>query len=377
MIADSKALVTYMKQTYLNRELKHKMKQDVPTRFDGLLIMLQSVTAKLDETINLLKKKKHENRAEKIYAQVLEELIQLLDYFKLASNSLEPFNTLTLHLLGIWLANQKTHLQPRDELVSVDGANGKRRTSLTKTNSVKRPHTVVFNIGPDREYSDDNESVEDHDEPVKDSQLEAPIDVKLAEYRLLKVFKNDKVILLQPDTWKKARSNGDIKHDVGLLPWWQLRSTKYPILARAVQAILWQSSRKQWQEVDTSVALYSKGSIGRRGTGVCGRYSQPRHLARSHGKDNREPATKRKPGYGRKWKKQGGNGSTSYAGMMLTASKGRGTAISSKLATEWILDSGCSHRMIGIEILFLSLKDLPKAKHLAMMTRLMPLQWDL
>ncbi|PTQ50293.1 LOW QUALITY PROTEIN: hypothetical protein MARPO_0001s0300 [Marchantia polymorpha] len=314
MIADSKALVTYMKQTYLNRELKHKMKQDVPTRFDGLLIMLQSVTAKLDETINLLKKKKHENRAEKIYAQVLEELIQLLDYFKLASNSLEPFNTLTLHLLGIWLANQKTHLQPRDELVSVDGANGKseniapikkqlldqlkekyilkslhatiayldslqknrlkdygftqqlidqghiylkdimrkvgasklrvlsmssgRRTSLTKTNSVKRPHTVVFNIGPDREYSDDNESVEDHDEPVKDSQLEAPIDVKLAEYRLLKVFKNDKVILLQPDTWKKARSNGDIKHDVGLLPWWQLRSTKYPILARAVQAIL-------------------------------------------------------------------------------------------------------------------------------------------
>lgn len=40
MIDNSKALVTYMKQTYLNKELKHKMKQDVTTPFDGLLIML-------------------------------------------------------------------------------------------------------------------------------------------------------------------------------------------------------------------------------------------------------------------------------------------------------------------------------------------------
>jgi hypothetical protein len=39
-IDDAKALVTYMKKTLLNKKLNNKMKQDVATRFDGLLIML-------------------------------------------------------------------------------------------------------------------------------------------------------------------------------------------------------------------------------------------------------------------------------------------------------------------------------------------------
>ncbi len=36
----SKELVTYMKQMKLNKQLKNKMKQDVVTCFDALLIML-------------------------------------------------------------------------------------------------------------------------------------------------------------------------------------------------------------------------------------------------------------------------------------------------------------------------------------------------
>jgi hypothetical protein len=40
-IDDAKALDTYMKKTLLNKKLNNKMKQDVATRFDGLLIMLQ------------------------------------------------------------------------------------------------------------------------------------------------------------------------------------------------------------------------------------------------------------------------------------------------------------------------------------------------
>jgi len=39
-IDDAKALDTYMKKTLLNKKLNNKMKQDVATRFDGLLIML-------------------------------------------------------------------------------------------------------------------------------------------------------------------------------------------------------------------------------------------------------------------------------------------------------------------------------------------------
>jgi hypothetical protein len=39
-IDDVKALVTHMKKTFLNKKLNNKMKQDVMTRFDDLLIML-------------------------------------------------------------------------------------------------------------------------------------------------------------------------------------------------------------------------------------------------------------------------------------------------------------------------------------------------
>jgi hypothetical protein len=102
----SKELVMYMKKSKLNKQLKNKMKQDMATRFDDLLIMLQSVSAEL------LKKREHEDRTEKIFKELLDELIRLLHYFKLVSKSLEPFNTPTLHLVDMWLAKLKAHLQP-------------------------------------------------------------------------------------------------------------------------------------------------------------------------------------------------------------------------------------------------------------------------
>jgi len=297
------------------------MKQDVATRFEGLLIMLQFVSAKLDESTELLKKRKQEDRAEKIFKELLNELIRLLHYFKLASKSLELFNTPSLHLVGMWLAKLKAHFQPRDEPVTVKGASDKKMTILTdsedittikvrlleqleekfflkplhaavayldplqknrlkdygftqelidqglvylkdimykvgplkplaasmfdgmrqrppvvKKNLVKRPRTVFVHAGPSRDNND--EESEDDTEPVEESQLEARIDQELAEYRLFKASKSDKEVLLQPDTRKRAPEDGDVKHDVGMLPWWRIKSDKFPILAHAVRAIL-------------------------------------------------------------------------------------------------------------------------------------------
>jgi hypothetical protein len=317
----SNELVTYMKQMKLNKQLKNKMKQDVAMHFDGLLIMLQSVFVELDESTELLKKRKQEDRAEKIFEELLNELIRLLHYFKLASKSLEPFNTPTLHLIDMWLAKLKAHLQPRDEPVIVKGASGKKMTipidsediapiqvrlleqleekfffkplhtvvayldplqknrlkdygftqelidqglvyfkdimhkvnppkppaasmsgamrqrpPVVKKNFVKRPRTVFVHAGPSRNDSDE-ESEEDV-EPAEESQLEARIDQELAEYRMFKASKSDKEVPLQPDTRKRAQEDGDVKHDVGLLPWWRVKSEKFPILVRAVRAIL-------------------------------------------------------------------------------------------------------------------------------------------
>jgi hypothetical protein len=317
----SKELVMYMKQTKLNKQLKNKMKQDVVTRFDGLLIMLQSVSVELDESIELLKQRKKEDRAEKIFKELLDELIRLLHYFKLASKSFEPFNTPTLHLVGMWLAKLKAHLQPRDEPVTVKGANDEKmiilidseniapikvrlleqleekfffqplhaaatyldplqknrlkdygftqelidqglvylkdimrkvgplkpptasmsgdmrqRPPVVKKNLVKRPRTVFVHAGPSRDDSD--EESEDDAELAEESQREAHIDQELAEYRMFKASKSDKEVLLQLDTRKRAREDGDVKHDVGLLPWWRVKSDKFSILARSVCAIL-------------------------------------------------------------------------------------------------------------------------------------------
>jgi hypothetical protein len=70
------------------------------------------------------------------------------------------------------------------------------------------------------------------------AQLKAFIEHELALYRLLKANKSDKKVLLQEDTRKRARPDGEIKHDVDLLPWWKIKSANFPILAHAARAIL-------------------------------------------------------------------------------------------------------------------------------------------
>ncbi len=277
------------------------------------------MSAELTSSIELLKKKKQEDRAKKIFEWLLDELIRLLHYFKLASKSLEPFNTPTLHLIGMWKAKLKAHLQPRDEPVTIKGANdedvtipvdsediapikvilfnqfeekfvftplhvavayldplqknrmlgcgftqptidqsllylkdlmrkvgaleepvvsmsGGKRPLVPKKFIVKKLRTIFVHVGPNRDESEDDES--EGNEPNENVELEVRIDRELTEYHLFKASKTDKDILLQPDTRKRARHDGDVQHDVSLLPWWRMASSKFPILAGATRAIL-------------------------------------------------------------------------------------------------------------------------------------------
>ncbi len=107
---------------------------------------------------------------------------------------------------------------------------------MVKKNLVKRPRTIFVHAGLSRDDSD--KELEDDAEPAEESQLKARIDQELVEYRLFKASKSDKEVLLQPDTREKAREDGDVKHDVGLLPWWRVKSDKFLILACTVRAIL-------------------------------------------------------------------------------------------------------------------------------------------
>jgi hypothetical protein len=124
---------------------------------------------------------------------------------------------------------------PKPPAASMSGGM-RQRPPVVKKNLVKRPRTVFVHAGPSRDDSD--EESEDDAEPAEESQFKARIDQELAEYRMFKASKSDKEVLLQPDTRKRAREDGDVKHDVGLLPWWRVKLDKFPILARAVRAIL-------------------------------------------------------------------------------------------------------------------------------------------
>jgi len=143
-IDDAKALVMYMKKTFLNKKLNNKMKQDVVTHFDSLLIMLQFVVVKLATSIKLLKKRKKEECAECIIEPLFIELIRLLYYFKLASKSLEPFLTFTIHLVSMWFAKLTAHLQPRVEPITVDGADGEKVTIATDSDEIGPIKALLF-----------------------------------------------------------------------------------------------------------------------------------------------------------------------------------------------------------------------------------------
>ncbi len=108
-----------------------------------------------------------------------------------------------------------------------------------KKNRAKKPRTVFVHVGPSRDDSDNDssESNDDH-EQGEAAQLEALIEHELASYHLLKADKSDKKVLVQEDTRKRAWPNGEVKHDVDLLPWWKIKSANFRILACAARAIL-------------------------------------------------------------------------------------------------------------------------------------------
>ncbi len=116
---------------------------------------------------------------------------------------------------------------------------GDKRPLPAKKNRAKKLRIVFVHVDPSRDDNDDNSSESNGDhEQGEAAQLEAFNEHELASYCLLKAEKSDKKVLLQEDTRKKAQPDGEIKHDVGLLPWWKIKSTNFPILACATRAIL-------------------------------------------------------------------------------------------------------------------------------------------
>lgn len=108
-IKECKSLVTYFKHSSLNSKLEKSLKQEVETRWNSKLEMLESINDQFEEISDILSERDELNRIEKIDSNVLEVLVNFLKKFREASDFLEGSKYPTLHMVLPWYKTLKDH----------------------------------------------------------------------------------------------------------------------------------------------------------------------------------------------------------------------------------------------------------------------------
>lgn len=121
-----KALVTYVKQAALEKDLETTVKQEVVTRWNSLLRCLKSVEKVLDELIELLRSRGRglASKATLIDRDLLKELITFLEPFQEATLALEVFKQPTLHRVLYFRQSLLTHCEVVREDIAVKNKDG-------------------------------------------------------------------------------------------------------------------------------------------------------------------------------------------------------------------------------------------------------------
>lgn len=106
----TKATVTYLKQTGLASQLKHTVGQEVPTRWNSKLHMLKSVYEQFEDIQSLL-----DTRSclllQQVSKRILKVLVDFLQPFKDATDSLERDKSPSLLLVVLHVAKLRKHLR--------------------------------------------------------------------------------------------------------------------------------------------------------------------------------------------------------------------------------------------------------------------------
>ena len=89
VITACKSLVSYIKRSGLNNKLASTLKQANDTRWNSLLVMLESIKKAKDELKNLLEIIHKQEKFEKIDLNVVEVLVHFLKPFEEATRVLE------------------------------------------------------------------------------------------------------------------------------------------------------------------------------------------------------------------------------------------------------------------------------------------------
>jgi len=115
MIEDSKVLVQHFKRNGLNRNLSATLKQDVPTRFNSIYTMLQSIDNVFDEVTTALTSSDNITYLANIKRKTLQALCKELKRFDEATHRLAVENKETLHLVVPILFELKSKMTKQAE----------------------------------------------------------------------------------------------------------------------------------------------------------------------------------------------------------------------------------------------------------------------
>lgn len=110
VIHHSKTLVTFLKQSGLVTKLKHSVRQEVETRWNSRLAMLESILIQYN-CIEDLMDERHLNYLENISKETLQELVSFLKPFKHASDALECEKMPSIQLVLLYKLKLLKHLE--------------------------------------------------------------------------------------------------------------------------------------------------------------------------------------------------------------------------------------------------------------------------
>lgn len=111
-----KTLVRYFKQSGLNASMDKTLLQENDTRWNSLLMMLESVTNQETQIKQLLLDKDELKRIENVDFSLLRQFCSFLQPLKHATKTMEGDKQPTLHLVALWYHRLLTHtaVEPLD-----------------------------------------------------------------------------------------------------------------------------------------------------------------------------------------------------------------------------------------------------------------------
>src|SRR4051812_20645458 len=256
-IRECKSLVTYFKQSSLNSKLQKSLKQEVETRWNSKLEMLESINDQFEEISNLLSERDELSKIENIDSNILQILINFLRKFWEASDFLEGSKYPTLHMVIPWykilISHCQVNISDNDALIQLKTVVGQiivnklkieniykiaiffdprmkqlkileQSDALWVKDQIKQQCANLVSQFTNDESDDSTNTVQER--PMKRSRKEAKESTDFSQYY---DSSSEDEVEDEVDQYLKLKAPKDKNLD--LLQWWSDHKNEYPALA--------------------------------------------------------------------------------------------------------------------------------------------------